>query len=872
MAGKINKPKVINAAQKYVQKGQYDRAIREYSRIVEEDPRDVRIWLKIGDLCARKGSKQEAIDTYLKVAEFYSEQGFYLKAIAVYKQVLKIDSTRIDVNIRLAELYKQLGLLNDAMQQYEVVANHHTQRGHTKDALAALREIVNLAPENVASRIKLAELYSKEQMRGEAVEEFAKAAEYLRANNRLDDFIKVAERLIFHDPQNLALVKELARLYLRRGDPRRALQKLQVAFKVDPRDEETMESLAQAFQDLGQLQKTVSVLKELAHIQSETGHDRRAAETYTRILDLAPNDDEARRALAAVDTGAGRRAGPLAPVESAELAAPAALGGFVPNPRGLDVSYEEVIPTADAEERYDAPRGSSLHHDPPESRDVPLSGADLDDDVARILTESDVYIKYGLHDRAVEHLRQVFGRDPNNVVVRLKLRDLYVQLDRYAEAALELIAVARYVGPTDPHGALNYLDEALRLDPNSSAARELNAELQARIGPQHALSAHDLPLEIADAGDYHEVQDFEEVMPIDLDAGDIVEEIPIEGSDLIEIRSDDDAEPYEETSRRTFEEAEDAGIVVDYSDQEGSGSIEVIGETTDTLGRGTPSSEIIALPADVRSIESPAQSAARQHEVDSGLDDDLEEAEFFVQQGLYAEAEAILQELSERSPANPIVQAKLADLLALKKVSASEDRGVASHDLAAELAAELEQDIDGALPEEESTDYNVDDVFNEFKRGVEGQVSDEDSDTHYDLGIAYREMGLLDDAMAEFKTAMRSREKEVLCHMMIGICQVEKGLIGEAINQFKTGLYVEGITERETIALYFELGQAYEVLEDHPEALYYFEKVSKRDPTFRDVVGRVNKNRLVVGNGGHGLGRGEVQSLESSDPPDLKTA
>ncbi|MCK5799863.1 MAG: tetratricopeptide repeat protein, partial [Deltaproteobacteria bacterium] len=108
------------------------------------------------------------------------------------------------------------------------------------------------------------------------------------------------------------------------------------------------------------------------------------------------------------------------------------------------------------------------------------------------------------------------------------------------------------------------------------------------------------------------------------------------------------------------------------------------------------------------------------------------------------------------------------------------------------------------------------------------------------------EMGLLDDAIAEFKVAMRSREKEVLCHMMIGLCHSEKGLVSEAISQFKTGLYVEGITERETIALYFELAQAYENLKDLPEAVYYYEKVFKKDPHFRDVDRYLEKLRLAT--------------------------
>ncbi len=51
--------------------------------------------------------------------------------------------------------------------------------------------------------------------------------------------------------------------------------------------------------------------------------------------------------------------------------------------------------------------------------------------------------------------------------------------------------------------------------------------------------------------------------------------------------------------------------------------------------------------------------------------------------------------------------------------------------------------------------YSVEDVFSQFKKGVEETVKPEDSDTHYDLGIAYKEMGLLDDAVHEFETALR---------------------------------------------------------------------------------------------------------------------
>ena len=213
----FNKEKVMEGARKFVEKGQVDKAIKEYLRVVREDPQDVRVWLKVGDLYARKGQKQEATDTYLKVARFYQDQGFFTKAVAVYKQILKLDTRLVEVHLKLAELYRQLGLMSDAMQHFEQVAAHFHREGKTKEALATVRQLVDLDPQNVATRIKLAELYSKEGMTEEAVAEFTAICEQLRRQNRLDDFIKVAERLLWHRPEQRDLNRELAGLYLRKN-------------------------------------------------------------------------------------------------------------------------------------------------------------------------------------------------------------------------------------------------------------------------------------------------------------------------------------------------------------------------------------------------------------------------------------------------------------------------------------------------------------------------------------------------------------------------------------------------------------------------------------------------------------------------------
>jgi len=289
----FNKEKVMDAARKFVDRGQIDKAVKEYLRIVHEDPKDVRVWLKIGDLYAKKGARQDAIETYLKVARFYSDQGFLQKAVAVYRQILKLDARLVDVILKLAELYRQLGLMSEAMQHFESVAAHFHREGNTKEALATVKKLVDLDPENIATRIKLAELYSKEGLIDDAATEFQVACEQLRQQGRQDDFLKVAERLLWHKPDNQALNRELAGLYLRRNDPRRALQKLQACFKADPRDVETLGLLAQAFQALDQKAKTVSVLKELARIHVENKQRDHAGSVFRKILDLVPTDADA---------------------------------------------------------------------------------------------------------------------------------------------------------------------------------------------------------------------------------------------------------------------------------------------------------------------------------------------------------------------------------------------------------------------------------------------------------------------------------------------------------------------------------------------------------------------------------------------------
>ena len=90
-----------------------------------------------------------------------------------------------------------------------------------------------------------------------------------------------------------------------------------------------------------------------------------------------------------------------------------------------------------------------------------------------------------------------------------------------------------------------------------------------------------------------------------------------------------------------------------------------------------------------------------------------------------------------------------------------------------------------AGPEGEAS---LEDIFREFKKGVEQQLSAEDYETHFNLGIAYKEMGLVDEAIGEFQLASKDPARAVECCSMLGLCFLEKGMPQLAIKWYRKGL------------------------------------------------------------------------------------
>ena len=857
----VDKNKVIAEATKLVQKGQFDKAIRAYEKLLADDGKDVRILLKVGELQQKKGDNASAAQTFSRVADAYGEQGFFLKAVAVYKQMLKLAPDDVRVNERLANLYQQLGILSDAMAQLQLVASVAEKSGDEAKLFAVLQRMVELDPDNVGSAVKLGELYAKQSQPKLALDHLRRAAEQLKKNNRADEYIKVAERIAFLAPGDLALTRELANLYLAKGDTKRALAKLQLCFKADPKDVDTLTLLAQAFKDLGQVSKTVSVYRELGHLYADKGRVEEARTTWRRILELAPGDAEATQEVS-----------PARPSPPPPAARPPPRAAVPPSVAQRPVVAPPPIPPPPAPAAAPAPTA------PASAR-----AGHGQEAIAKLVTETDVYMKYGLHEKALEHLKKVLALDPDNLEAHektLQLRALRKDAAGAAEAAVRAARIALARGLEDrARAAMDRLREIAPDHPELAALGgavhpAIEEEVVVLDGEEDLILEVEPPAEevddiaIAAAGSpVDEIVDEEPAVAIvaappaappapSAGVSPAKPPVPVVAPPRAVPASPvpaSAAPPRAEPPRAAPSRAEPPRAAPSRAEPPR------VAPTRATPPRVAPSVPVASVPTasiPIASAPPPARvppPPPPPYEGEEDLEDELAEIEFFIQQGLHYEAHEALQNLLAFYPAHLKVRARLTELertLAPPPAAVLPEPPVEeTFDIARELAEELGTSS-SALPATDEFQYSVADVFSQFKKGVAETVKAEDSATHYDLGIAYKEMGLLDDALHEFEVAMsgKARKKEIDCLTMIAMCRTEKGDAAGAIQAYQRALRSDYVTPEAARAVHYEIAVAYEVAGDPEAALFYLQRVLKADAGYRDA-------KAIVARLGGGPGR-----------------
>ena len=263
----FNKQKVLSAAEKFVQQGKLPSAITEYEKILKADPKDLTVMNTVGDLYARSGNNEKAVECFKSVGDAYASQGFTVKAIAMYKKLGKLKSSLESV-LRLAELYTQQGLFNDARAQYLQVAEEFLRDGQLEQAVRIFQKTLEMDPENVAMRTRLAEVYIRLNKKKEAWDIFAAAAETLRNKGQLPAAEEILQRMLVLDPDNSQALLARGKNAFESGDLAGAAKYLEKVADLDSHPD-GLKTLLQAYLETGKLAQAGQLAEKLLSVHDD---------------------------------------------------------------------------------------------------------------------------------------------------------------------------------------------------------------------------------------------------------------------------------------------------------------------------------------------------------------------------------------------------------------------------------------------------------------------------------------------------------------------------------------------------------------------------------------------------------------------------
>lgn len=739
-----DKASIVKEAQRYLARGQIDKAIAEWEILTKEFP-DGSVFNTLGDLCLKKGDKSRAVESYHQAAAFFKREGFALKALALYKKILNIDPDDDGSLLALAELNEAKGLISDAMAFYHAAAASLSRAGKRETLAELYEKMIVLSPSDVSLRVKLAELYAADGRVSDAIKHYLRSAQMSAESGETDRAIGLYRTILGLEHRNRQALIELVDTFEMAGKNDAALSQVQEAINLYPQDPEILLRAAELYERLGMISE--------------------AKEYLVRVIDVEPANAKARKMRGDLYAREGER----------------------------HKAWQEYLPVLD---------------------EILLDENEMD---------------------ALRLLDSFSDIDPIETGKRL------VTLFRRSGETIKLTQQLQFLGDTlvregKKHEALNYYREALRGMPDNEVLKQTVIALERELGTEH------IPVE--------EEKSSEEMMTeadiylrygLTDKARDILESLRRKDPDNIALRRK--LKEIYATSAQTEEAITECLALRDLYERQGDyeRSAEIIGEAL-SINPEDPRLDAWKKASQGGTSSSDALPVERAKEI--------EEAALFARQGMIDEAREILNNLNAQFPGNADIQQRLSDL---DRTEDATGRETVTHVGTDEACEPDDMHIERTAIEHEDAaqlqNGHVMEIFSEFKKGLEKEIAAEDYETHYNLGIAYKEMALIDDAIREFQAARNDPKRFVDASNMLGMCYLEKGLYGQAIDVFRDSLAAMQERGEAYWSIQYELAEACERNNDLRGALETYEKIAAWNPDFRETPNKIQRLKESLSTG-----------------------
>jgi tetratricopeptide (TPR) repeat protein len=931
-----NRLKILQQAEKLFKQGKIDTAIKEYQKIIELKPDDLEVRRIIGDLYLKLNKLPDAIKQFEWISDFYLKEGFFTKAIAMYRRITRIEPQNETISFKLADLYTKQGLIIEAKQIYLEMAEEYKRQNNQKKALGIYRKILEFDRGNTKMRILLADNYLREEMKDEAINEYLTASDILIKKR---EFAPAEELLLqtYNKVKHLKIFEKLISCYISQGNANKAIQMLKNLGEEIFKHLSLLKILGELYFKNNLIEEAEHIYKKIAEIDpNETEVIMKLGKVYLQreefekayLLFLPTIDrfiqkekyDEANSLLRFIITSNNTYLPALNKLASIFKA--------TKKTSSLIAMYESLLPIYEQKkmqseliaalkeliELSDSPFAyqEQLAKLTGESSEEDTEGKQEREFISFQLSNADQALKINDFKKAIDLLKTAQNAFPQNTNIRIKLFDVY-QMSNDIEALLnegiELLQIYKKENNDEAYKVLS--DKLTKLKPSDERLLDLGGRERTNIEIDfdHAEMIEQIN-ELKHPGGMEEMESPEL-------KGEEEDIFLLKGEDSIQIKTDSElkkglsshlaeldfyisegyfanAEKILDRLQKEFPEsreivsrlgrikkakesqpdktdsiklkagktepieitssiAQESDILQKFEDSKIGIDLDNILMKPERKDSAADFSEIDSAPFEIE-IEkvlknepepiiardkSELQQEPLRREKSGAVDKSFlgSSADFFDIDNIFTSDEG---QSSSESPFKDIDENELAesevDIFKSENVFLEEEEYYESEKATSGELDAIKYWIDELQKQRTSTvEKNMMEIFQAFQKGVDEKIGQEDYDTRYNLGIAYKEMGLIEEAIHEFLIAAKHPLKFFDAAGLLGICFRDQGMFEESINWFEKALESQDRKEDDYKAVKYELILTARLKEDYLYAKKLAAEILNKDPKYRNI-------------------------------------